>query len=97
MKHELHANDEGMVHLVQNVFFQVQVLYRIMLNNNIFSNTLHGIKLFCVPVLNQVDLNKNSDEEIRLKYTLPKVPLPIIFIIWKSSKPNSTPEIVYLR
>ncbi len=52
MEHKLHTNDERMVHLVQNVFFQVQVLYGIMLNNYIFSNALHGIKLFCVTVLN---------------------------------------------
>lgn len=43
LKNKFHAYNEGMVHLVQNGFLKVQVLNRIVLDNDIFSNTFHCI------------------------------------------------------
>lgn len=55
-EYELHANDEGMIHLVQDSLFQVQIFERIMLDDYVFTDALHSIELFCVFVLNEVDL-----------------------------------------
>ena len=55
-EYEFHANDEWMIHLIQDSLFQVQVFERIMLYNNVFADALHSIELFCMFILNEVDL-----------------------------------------
>jgi hypothetical protein len=61
VKHEFHADNKRMIHLVQDSLLQMQVLNRVVLNHDILPYTLHCIELLGVLILYQVYLNKNSE------------------------------------
>ena len=43
LENVVHTNDEWMVYLVENKLFDLQWLNRLVLDNNIFADNLHGV------------------------------------------------------
>jgi hypothetical protein len=59
-EYELHAYDEGMIDLVEDCFLKMQVLQRIVLEYDVFSDTLHGIELLRVFVLDEINFSESA-------------------------------------
>lgn len=43
LKNVVHSDDKGVINLVEDEFLDLKWFYRLMLDNDIFSNTFHGI------------------------------------------------------
>ena len=57
---EVHRDDERVVHLVQDLLLQMQVLQGVVLNHNVFADAFHGVEDLCVLVLNKENLAKSA-------------------------------------
>jgi len=56
----VHADNERMVHLVQDEFLDLQRLDRLVLDDHVLANTLHCIVLSIQLVVNQVNFSESS-------------------------------------
>lgn len=56
----VHADNERMVHLVQDELFDLQRLDRLVLDDHVLANTLHCIVLSIQLVVNQVNFSESS-------------------------------------
>ena len=45
-EHVVHADDEGVVHLVQDLLLQLEGVHVLILEDHVLSNALHGVNLF---------------------------------------------------
>ena len=59
-EHVVHGDNKGMVDLIQDLLFQMQILQAVMLKHDILPNAFHSRKLFGVPILNQEDFSKGA-------------------------------------
>lgn len=60
LKNILHAHQEGVVDCVQNVLLQIDVFDLVVLQDNIFADTLHREQFFRALMLNQVNFPKRA-------------------------------------
>ena len=69
LEHVVHADNEGMVHLVQDELFDLQRLHRLVLDYYVFSDDFHGVVLVLQLVAHQVDLAESAtpDDTDQLK------------------------------
>lgn len=56
LEDELHVDDEGMLHRVEDVLFELDVLPLLIVNHDVLPDALHGVDLLSHQVLNQVHL-----------------------------------------
>ena len=60
LEHILHIDQEGMVDLIENIFFEIYVLHLIVLQDKILADTLHRIQIACAFLLNQIHLPEST-------------------------------------
>lgn len=51
LEHVVHGNDEWVLNVVENFFFKLERCKRVILDNNIFSNTFHCVNFLCFNML----------------------------------------------
>ena len=56
----VHANDEGMVNLVKDELLDLERLDRLVLDDHILSNALHGVELIILFVVDEVDFAEST-------------------------------------
>lgn len=56
LENELHAHNEGVVHLQQNEFLKFQALQGLVFNDDVFPDALHGVVDLFLGKIYQVDL-----------------------------------------
>jgi hypothetical protein len=59
-EHSVHRNDEGVADLKQDELFHLQGLQGVILQYNVFSNALHGMKMTSCLVFNEIDLSEGA-------------------------------------
>ena len=59
-EHMLHRDDEGMLNLNQDELFNFKTLKRVVVDHNIFSNTLHCVNLLIFLVLDKIDFSESA-------------------------------------
>lgn len=59
LEHKLHSHNEGVVHLQQDQFLQLDVLQRVILQDDVLSDALHGEVTLLGRQVHQVDLQQS--------------------------------------
>lgn len=60
LEYELHVHDEGVVHCVEDVLFELDVLPLLIVDHDVLTDALHRIDLLRNQVLDQVHLSESS-------------------------------------
>jgi len=56
----IHTNDEWMIDFVKNLFFELKGVHRLVLNDDILSNTFHSINFLGPDVHNLKNFSKST-------------------------------------
>lgn len=60
LEHIIHAHDEWVLHVVKNVLFKLKTIKEVLVDNDIFSNSFHGIDFLGNAVLNEEDFTESA-------------------------------------
>ena len=60
LKDVVHANDEGVIHLVENEFLDLERIDWVVLDNHILSDALHRVQLPILLATHQIHLPKSA-------------------------------------
>ena len=77
LEHILHVDQEGMVNLIENIFFEIDVLHLVVLQDKILSDTLHGEQFTGSLLLNKEHFAESSfaNQFLDLKIFKPRIAL----------------------
>ena len=67
LEHIVHANDEWVIHLVQNQFLNLQTVDGLVLDDHVFSDTFHGVEFATDLALHQIHFAKGASANDRNK------------------------------
>ena len=60
LEHIVHANNEGVIYVIENVFLELDVIKLFVINNSILSDTLHSVEVLGIDVLHKEHLSEGS-------------------------------------